>query len=614
LINLNVQSERIIDSSQLSRRERLALLLRFQRYAIPYWDKVLLRVVCSLMMALLTVVSALFARRLVDVTVPARNVSELLLITALIVGALLVAEVLAAIGGGERRDGQPLPGNIMSAYTMARIAINLKCSFYRHVQRQSLKFYSGRPVGEHIFRCMQDVDEAAFLASETIPKVTSAVVRVFVLSIVLQYLVAPWVNLAFLSYLVLFFSIKHWLTTRIRTYDRQWRGKFQSLEAVLREILYAFRLVWAYARQQTAKRWYFTQASRTVKVGFVRGVYWVWDMFFNWFFLPAYLAFLNLVVGVNILQGSMSLGDLAAVGVLALQFLPQFQDAVTTVQLIRQKLIPAERMQETLAVEPEIVDPEDPVHLTAVKGKIELKNVWFSYDGERDVLKNISLVAHPGEKVVIVGPTSAGKSTICSLILRLFDPQRGEVFIDDVRYKDIRQDRLRQHIAIAMQAQITLSESIGENIRYGKHNASEGDVRAAARLAEVDEFVARMKDGYDTVLAEGGSLSGGQKQRLCLARALVRDADVLVLDEATSALDAITEKRVIENLEEAYSDRTRIVVAHNVLNARNANRIYVVEDGEIVEEGTHDELVSRSGPYTRLWSREIRETRLPEAP
>jgi ATP-binding cassette subfamily B protein len=157
-------------------------------------------------------------------------------------------------------------------------------------------------------------------------------------------------------------------------------------------------------------------------------------------------------------------------------------------------------------------------------------------------------------------------------------------------------------MAIAMQAQNTLAQSIRENIRYAKPLADEVEVLEAARLAEVDEFVSKMEDRYDTVLAEGGSLSGGQKQRLCLARALVRNADVLVLDEATSALDAVTESRVMENLYEAYRDRTVIVVAHNVLNARKADHIYVLEDGEVVEEGTHDALTARNGAYTRLWS------------
>ena len=601
MIRLNLSGDDSLAAISPLAGGRFHLLLRLQRFALPYWDKVLLSVVCSLAMVLLAVVPAMLARRLIDVTVPSGNARELMILSGVMVAAHLVIGTLALIGGGARMDGQPNPGSVMTAYTTAHIALDLKRRFYAHLQRQSVRFYVRRPVGEHIFRCMQDPDDAAFIAAQTIPKLMATVFRIVVLFAVLQLLVAPWVNLAVVAYVMVFFGMKQVLTSRVRKYDRITRQELQSLDAVVREILVAFRLVRAYARERTARRWYYAQASRTVRAGLQRGVFWVWDMFLNWFFLPAYLAVLQLFIGASILAGTLSLGDLTAIGLLASQFLPPFQDAVTLVQLVRQRLVPAERMEETLSIEPEIVDPKvaDPVRTQA--GPIALENVWFSYDGRRDALRGVSLVVHPGEKIAIVGPTGAGKTTLCNILMRMIDPDRGEVRFGGVPYPAMRQAELRRHLAFAMQGQGTFARSIRENILYGRPGGDDAVMRQAAELAEVHEFVEALREGYETRLSEAGSLSGGQKQRVSLARALAREAPVLILDEATSALDPVTEARVLSNLAASCRGRTVIFVAHNVVTARVADRIVVIDDGRVVEQGTHASLMARGGRYAALW-------------
>jgi len=604
VIELSVQTRPVIDSSKLTSWERFKLLLHFQKYVLPYWDKVLVRCLCSFAMALMGVIPALLGRRLVDVVFPEQDTRQLVLVVMLMLGAYFCSQLMALIGGLDRGDGQPFPSNIISAYTLAAIAVDLKHMFYRHVQKLSLRFYVSRPVGEHVFRCTADVDDAAFLASETIPKLISTLQRILLLFLVLQFLIAPWIKYPMIVYLVIFFGVKHWLTTRIRRNERRWRVELQRQEAVLREILFPFSLIWAYTRKRTARRWYGSQACRSVLTGYQRGLFWLYDLYLNWFALPAFIAVLPLIIGKSVLDGNMTLGDYTAVGAIAAQFIPPFQDAITTIQLIRQKLVPAERMVETLAVEPELVDAPGAVALREAKGKIELRDVWFSYTEGIDVLKGVSIVANPGEKIAIVGPTGAGKSTLCSLIARLYDPQAGELLIDDTPYRKVTQESLGRHVSIAMQNIVTFTETIKQNILYARPRASDEEVMRVARMAHVDEFVSTMENGYDTVLSESGSISGGQKQRLCLARALIRDANVLILDEATSALDPVTEKQVVANIDEAYSDKTVVVVAHNVLNARTADRIYVMDDGRIVETGTHDELMAARGLYRNLWARE----------
>ncbi len=609
MILLDVQSKMVIDSSKLSRWERFCLLLRLQRYAFPYWDKVLLRFIASIVTAAMSVVPILLTAVLLDEAFPNKDYALVIQTALLIFGAMLLGQGLGLIAGTDRADQQPLPANIMSAYTMSRIALDMKIQFYKHMQTLSMDFFGQRPVGEHMFRCTTDVDDAAYLASEVIPKTFGAVQRITLVILVLTSKFTAWLLLPCCVYLVIYFSVKHWITTRVRTWDRNYRVEYQRSESVLREILFPFKLIKSYCLERTARRWYVSQAARLVAADYSRTLYTWCDMLISTMMLPIYFGFLSFYIGSLVLNKNLTIGEYTAIFGLMAQFVTPFQEAVITFQLIRQKLVPGERMIETLAIPPTIEDHPGALPLTSVQGKIELDNVSFAYANGIVALKNVSMHVNPGEKVAVVGASGAGKSTLCALLVRLYDPTEGELRIDDLPYRDVTQASLRNNMAIVTDTINTFTESIEENIRYGKPTASREAVLRAAAIAHVDEFVAPMRDGYATILSEGGSISGGQKQRLCVARALVREAPILILDEATSALDPLTEAQVISKIDATYMGRTRIVVAHNLRTARTADRIYVLEAGRMVELGNHHELMRTGKVYRNLWAHSEQSTK-----
>jgi ABC-type multidrug transport system fused ATPase/permease subunit len=315
-------------------------------------------------------------------------------------------------------------------------------------------------------------------------------------------------------------------------------------------------------------------------------------------------ALVVIVGGRHVLAGEMTIGALyVVIQYLGAVYGPLSSIAHTTGQL-QGALAGARRVRAMFALMPETVDDPDAVEAMALQGRIQFADVGFSYPDGTTVLRDISFSANPGEMVALVGLTGAGKTTLVSLIPRFYDATSGRVLIDGVDVRRYRVRELRERIAIVLQDPVLFSGTIADNLRYGRLDASAEDLEKAARAAHAHEFISHLSKGYDTEVAEaGGGLSGGERQRLSVARAILKNAPILILDEPTSSLDAISEEIVFAALRRLRAGRTTIVIAHRLSTVRDADRILVLDGGQIVAQGRHDELLTTNRLYRRMCAR-----------
>ena len=310
------------------------------------------------------------------------------------------------------------------------------------------------------------------------------------------------------------------------------------------------------------------------------------------------------MAGEDIASEKMSIGDFVVVNTFLLQLYLPLNFLGFVYREIRQSLLDIGRMFALVDEMPDIVDKENAYDLDVHSGKIEFKNIKFSF-GNRVILKNLNFVVNPGHKVAIVGPTGAGKSTISKLLFRFYDPSSGSISIDNQNIKNVTQSSLRSNIGVVPQDTVLFNDTIKYNISYSKPGASIEEINKAAKLSSIDRFIANLEIGYDTIVGERGlKLSGGEKQRVAIARALLKNPKIFIFDEATSALDSKTEKSIEKSLKKLSNKNTTLVIAHRLSTIIDADKIIVLENGTIAEQGSHKELIKKNGLYAEMWMRQ----------
>ena len=486
--------------------------------------------------------------------------------------------------------------------TAQRIVYDLRRSLLSHLQALSLRHHVAARTADGVYRLETDAYCINDLVIGGVFPLAMAATKLLVMFVILVRLD---LTLALLSLVVVPFL---WMALRYyarRMVDRAERVKAleSSLVERMYEILSSIKVVKSFAREGHELARFGAAGDATMRARL--RLTWQ-ESLFSVVVSAITLSGAALVLGVgglHVLEGTLTVGSLLVViAYLAAVYTPLSSIAHTTGSL-QQAVVSARRVRETMALTPEPFDVAGAHDASSIAGDIRFEGVGFAYD-DRTILQDVTFEARPGELVALVGLTGAGKTTLASLLPRFFEPTAGRITVDgvDVREYDLRS--LRERIALVPQEPVLFAGSIADNIRYGRLDASHADVEAAARAAHVHAFVERLPHGYDSLVAEAGAtLSGGERQRLGIARALLKDAPILILDEPTSSLDSISEEIVFDALRRLRAGRTTLVIAHRLSTIRDAARILVLHDGRVVAQGTHDELTESNELYRRMCAR-----------
>lgn len=488
-----------------------------------------------------------------------------------------------------------------------RVILDMRDEVFGKMQRLSLGFYANRSTGELMSRVVDDVNHVERVLLDGTEQLLVASLTLIGVAGILFY-INPFLALVALIPIPFLVAGAAWYTKRMRRIYRKVRERAGAMNAALHDALSGLLQIKIFNREAHESARFREHADR-YRQEHLKAMY-AWASFSPGMNFIGSLGglFVIAVGGASVIGGRASVGDVIAF----LFYLNLFYEPVNRLQSLnnmwQDALAAGERVFEIMDMEPEIQEKKEAAALARpVRGEVRFENVNFSYGPDRTVLQGIDLTIAPGETLALVGPTGAGKTTILSLIPRFYDVTSGRVLIDGVDVRDLRLADLRSQIAVVSQEPFLFNGTVGENIRFGRLDATEADVRRAAQLANAAEFIDRLPEGYDAVVGERGvKLSVGQKQRLSIARAILKEAKILILDEATSAVDTVTEMQIQEALERLMEDRTTFVIAHRLSTIQSADRIACVEDGRITELGSHEELIGRGGLYARLCEHQAR--------
>ena len=565
----------------------------------PYWWEQSVVFGCIVISALLGLIPGFMTARIIDVAIPQKNFRELTIDVGVILGTALLSMGFGVAQGW------------MNSLVGEGIMRDIRTRLVSHLHRMPLSFFTGTKTGEIMNRVSSDVDNVDNVVTGTLTTIITNVVMI--LTTVVAMFVWNW-RLALISLVVVPFMILPLGPVGRRMFDirKKTREQRDTIESITQETLSisGITLIKSFAREAYERarfydvgtrlmtlevrlamvgRWFLASVTAMVLVG--PALVWLGG---GWLALRGAIDIGVIVAFIGYIQGRLYGPAAALVGV--------------QVQIVS-ALAVFERIFDYLDMKTEDYDPPGAVVLSDIQGEVRFDRVTFGYDSDRVILHDVSFDIKPGQIAAFVGPSGAGKSTITQLVPRFYDPQHGRVLVDDHDVKTLTLESLRAGIGIVTQETYLFHDTIAANLRYAKPDASDDELIAASRSANIHEFITTLPLGYETIVGERGhKLSGGERQRLAIARVLLKNPCILILDEATSALDSHNEAAIQDALDVVMRGRTSLVIAHRLSTIVNADVIFVIENGRIVESGSHAVLLARNGPYARLYRTQFRDT------
>jgi ATP-binding cassette subfamily B multidrug efflux pump len=577
-------------------RDARGALARLARYLRPFAGMLTVVLLLIVVSTLLSIVGPYLLGVAIDDFIEGEDVSGLLRIALLMLG---VYAGQWATGVGQ---------NYLMAGISQKALRNLRRDLFEHLQTLSLGFFDRNPHGELMSRLTNDIDAISQAVSENLTQMIASLVTLVGI-VAMMFAINVWLAAGTLTILPLMVWLVGFVGKRTRKGYRRLQAELGRLNGIMEETFSGQRVVLAFGQQQAALD-RFDEANVAAREYGIRAQ--VYPML-----IPPLMGILSnaniaVVAGLGgwlTLQGLASVGNIATFVNYSRQFAGPLRQLGDLYNQIQAALAGAERVFEIIDEVPELKDASDTPALKDVRGEVVFDHVDFAYVPGVPVIKDMSLAARPGQTIALVGPTGAGKTTIINLLTRFYDADGGAIRVDGRDIRQVQKDSLRRRLGIVLQDTFLFSGSVMENIRYGRLDASDEEVVAAAKLANADQFIRRLPQGYATELSErGGNLSQGQRQLLAIARAVLANPSILILDEATSSVDTRTEVQIQQALLRLMTGRTSLVIAHRLSTIRDADMILVVNDGRIIERGTHDELLARRGFYHNLYVSQFKGT------
>ena len=567
--------------------DRYKQLLTFIK---PYKMRLALGVVCMIVAALGYLVVPWLIRNVVDGVLQNKDLG---LLTLIVIAILIIFLIRGFATYGQ---------NYMMAYVGQRVVIDIRETLFKHLQRLDQAYFDTRKTGVIMSNITSDVGALQqAIVDNLISFMTEGVTLVG--SLVFMFYLDWKLSLLTLIIVPVVLGLTNVFGKRLRSAGHEVQGRTADITAFLQEVISGARVIRSFARESFEFKRFekenknnFDAAMKATKLTAIMGP------------MVEFSAAIAVVVilwygGYSVVQGYITAGSLIAFLIYAINLANPVKRLTQVYGNIQKALAAGDRVIDILETQPHVKELPTAKRMDHVKGEVHFDNVQFSYDAENLALKGVTLHVKPGETVAIVGPSGAGKSTIANLLPRFYDVTGGSIRIDGMDIREATFTSLRENIGLVPQDTMLFNASVRDNILYGRLDATDEEVLAAAKAANAIEFIEKLPQGFDTMVGErGNSLSGGQRQRIAIARAILKNPSILILDEATSALDTESEKIVQEALERLMKGRTALVIAHRLSTVQHADHIVVLQQGSVVEEGTHDELLALQGLYSHLYT------------